>query len=111
MPPKLSSKRLVLSCPIEKVIIWGTYGGMVIITSFSSKLSSCSSYSMLTSQPFPLSEGQQLTEDKKQSKYTRTLGKEWSKVKTANQNRYQQALKHSNVNYWNNGFKIKDIKN
>lgn len=34
--------------------------GMVITTSFSSKLSSCSSYSMLTSQPFPLSEGQQL---------------------------------------------------
>lgn len=47
------------------MIMWGTYGsGMVITTSFSSKLSSCSSYSMLTSQPFPLSEGQQLTEEK-----------------------------------------------
>lgn len=39
-----------------------TYGkGMVMITSFSSKLSSCNSYSMLTSQLFPLSDGQQLT--------------------------------------------------
>lgn len=41
-----------------------TYGkGMVMITSFSSKLSSCNSYSMLTSQLFPLSDGQQLTEE------------------------------------------------
>lgn len=40
-----------------------TYGkGMVMITSFSSRLSSCNSYSMLTSQLFPLSDGQQLTE-------------------------------------------------
>ena len=40
-----------------------TYGkGMVMTTSFSSRLSSCNSYSMLTSQLFPLSDGQQLTE-------------------------------------------------
>lgn len=44
-----------------------THGkGMVITTSFSSRLSSCSSYSMLTSHPFPLSEGQQLTEATRQ---------------------------------------------
>lgn len=37
-------------------------------TSFSSRLSSCNSYSMLTSQLFPLSDGQQLTESRR--KYT-----------------------------------------
>lgn len=42
-----------------------TYGtGMLMTTSLSSRLSSCSSYSMLTSQPLPLSEGQQLTVEK-----------------------------------------------
>lgn len=41
-----------------------TYGkGIVMITSFSSRLSSCNSYSMLTSQLFPLSDGQQLTKE------------------------------------------------
>lgn len=40
----------------------GTHGtGMLMTTSLSSRLSSCSSYSMLTSQPLPLSEGQQFT--------------------------------------------------
>ena len=45
-----------------------TYGtGMLMTTSLSSRLSSCSSYSMLTSQPLPLSEGQQLTVEKQRS--------------------------------------------
>lgn len=43
-----------------------TYGkGIMMTTSFSSRLSSCNSYSMLTSQLFPLSDGQQLTESRK----------------------------------------------
>lgn len=39
-----------------------TYGmGILMTTSLSSRLSSCSSYSMLTSQPVLLSDGQQFT--------------------------------------------------
>lgn len=41
-----------------------THGtGMLMTTSLSSNPSSCSSYSMLTSQPSPVSEGQQFTAD------------------------------------------------
>lgn len=40
---------------------WTHGTGMLMTTSFSSRLSSCSSYSMFTSHPEPLSEGQQFT--------------------------------------------------
>lgn len=40
---------------------WTHGTGMLMTTSFSSRLSSCNSYSMFTSQPEPLSEGQQFT--------------------------------------------------
>lgn len=44
---------------ISGLVTYGT--GMLMTTSLSSRLSSCSSYSMLTSQPVLLSDGQQFT--------------------------------------------------
>ena len=62
---KFRLTRVSVSELSESLSVFRTYGtGMLMTTSLSSRLSSCSSYSMLTSQPVPLSDGQQFTEDR-----------------------------------------------